>query len=594
MTKSSSPAAAPLGAGRAPRHPRYLGIRLARPLAAAARIRRRLVRLWRGASGEQGPAPRPRWPAGRDNGSQAATAWLIEQAAARADSGGHEAALAWLAGQTAGPQRRARIAIGAACDIYRRHPETAYRLCLGALQLSPGLERAKWLSFALHDAGFVSFPEDILARLGPVPTTPAEQRRIAQIGQLARSEEPPPVARSGAAVRTRFQRSLIWLTKHAAPARLTPQALRVAATVEALSRRGWQVTIATQPRDRPSEAAESQASRRRPHDGSGLVVLPPATVMTGDFSISAASLAESLSKAIDIAAPSVLVTDGDFVMCRAGLFAARQSGIACIMDLGEVQSCWRRPVAAELSGERSAAELRQLALAARLFDSVVVRGGTIAAALIGNGVPSGLVSRIEDPMPWTAIQQTGNRRTIAPLARRPLLGHVGAISPSRGFLELLSRLPASAEGAPLSLLLAGRIHSRRRLIEAAQASGLHDRLIFCDCDDPDALIAQAGRFDLWVEPPPLTMLGTLSPPFTIGLAMGLGKPILAPDLPAYRERLSGYRSSWFYSAEAHSLPQAVSAALGRGGASGRAAGPGRRLSEWGEAYEKLLISAAGI
>jgi hypothetical protein len=103
--------------------------------------------------------------------------------------------------------------------------------------------------------------------------------------------------------------------------------------------------------------------------------------------------------------------------------------------------------------------------------------------------------------------------------------------------------------------------------------------------------------DIWLEPSPLTLIGRFDSPLEMGIALALNKPIIAPDIPLYREKLDGYSRAWFYPHEPGGVAKAVGAAL-NGGAVDPTAGADRigeflPLAEWRSRYQAALLGALG-
>src|SRR5262249_55586367 len=158
--------------------------------------------------------------------AQANVAWLIEQVLTRLGQGKREEVVNWLRRQIDDPERQARVMIEAAREIRRRSPEMAYQMCLEALSRWSGLDRAKWLSFALFDAGFVSYPSAILDRIDLRRLSVVERRRVDQIRSLKSGEVTRRIPRPGTPPGGIHARSAVWWTSQSLPYHLTSQTLR--------------------------------------------------------------------------------------------------------------------------------------------------------------------------------------------------------------------------------------------------------------------------------------------------------------------------------------------------------------------------------
>lgn len=529
--------------------------------------------------------------------AHANVAWLIEQVLTRLEQSEREEVLNWLTLQTDNPERQARVIIEAAREIRRRSPETAYLLCLEALSRWSGLDRAKWLSFALFDAGFVGYPSAILDRIDLRRLSVVERRRVDQIRSLKSGAITQRIPRPGTPPRGIHARSAISWTRQSLPYHLTPQTLRTSIAAEALMDHGWQVLTITEPGYHPGARDASLAEPLREVRGRHEYRrLPSLRVTTGDFSALGVLFAERLIAAIEASPPAVIIADGDFVLCQAGLHAARRCGVKCVLDLGQLRAPWLPPLEAEQSEERSRAALREFGAIARLADRVIVRSRTLADALAENGARADTLVPLPDPLPWVPpVGQVG--QPARDEHGRPVLGYVGYISPTRGLLELIADLaPLAQEMAP-RLLLAGPIQHRDRLAETADKSGFANHLDLPGRTPPEKFVECVQSIDIWLEPPPLTLIGRFDSPLELGVAMALKKPVVAPDIPLYREKLAGYSRAWFYPREPGGIAEAVRAALNGGAADGIASeeriGEFLPLAEWQSRYETVLSGASG-
>jgi glycosyltransferase involved in cell wall biosynthesis len=568
---------------------RTVSYRLGSAILSAGRSRAALVRLPATLVTLRREVVEQRRQRRKVNSLDASQVWYAEQTLKRATEAGVEQALAWLARQDMPRERRGELIVQVARDLIHRSPEVAFSLALEALHLQPSSTRARWVAFALFDLGFVAHPNRLLRVADLRQATPAELRKTDHIKSLRIEDRPAAqVRRSAAGVRA-SPKTLLLVANHSYPHHVTSQTLRDQATAVELGRRGWRTVIATEQAYHAGKERGPRIVEQTAHDQE-FIRLAATDTAVGDYAALSAHAAHQLVLAIEKVRPSCVVATGDVIMAEAALQAARRCGAPFVHDVAEVRAPWKTPVRRELSDERSEALLALTAAVARQADQVVVRGRVLAEALQARGVPGELLRVLPDPELWPEAEPGARiASTWAELDGATVLGSLAdEVSPSSGFLELVEALAeAGGELVAPALLVGGVLHQGDLIRDRLQHVWPSAKLVAPGRPSGAEIVALANALDVWIEPSPLTGYGGLSAPAQLQLPLRLGLPVVAPDLPAIRERLGVYRNAHFYrSHDFEGLREALAAALAAGRGAGVAASPVG--FEWPGLYEAVL------
>lgn len=147
---------------------------------------------------------------------------------------------------------------------------------------------------------------------------------------------------------------------------------------------------------------------------------------------------------------------------------------------------------------------------------------------------------------------------------RPLtIGYAGSLITYEGLDTLIDAVDVLArEGSPLKVEVIGDGEVRAQLEAQVDRLGLRDRIAFFGRVPPDRAREILGRCALVCIPRKPFKVCEIVPPLKLVEAMAMGKPVIVPDLPVFRDEMGTNPAGWFFKAgDALSLASVLRRAL---------------------------------
>jgi glycosyltransferase involved in cell wall biosynthesis len=151
----------------------------------------------------------------------------------------------------------------------------------------------------------------------------------------------------------------------------------------------------------------------------------------------------------------------------------------------------------------------------------------------------------------------------AALVEPDTLGFAGSLIGYEGLDTLLEALALlAAQGRVVRLRIAGDGEARKALESLAQRLGLGRQVAFLGRVAPEAAQAMIARSALVCLPRKPFEVCHIVPPIKLVEALAMGKPVIVPDLPVFRDELGLDPPGWFFqSGDAASLAQVIDQVL---------------------------------
>ncbi|MFU2052019.1 glycosyltransferase [Bordetella hinzii] len=144
-----------------------------------------------------------------------------------------------------------------------------------------------------------------------------------------------------------------------------------------------------------------------------------------------------------------------------------------------------------------------------------------------------------------------------------LVGYAGTLIGYEGLDTLVEAIGLLArQGHPVKALLIGDGEARASLQEQVGRLGLEARIQFAGRMTPEAARSALARCSLVCMPRKPFKVCEIVPPLKLVEALAVGKPVIVPDLPVFRDELGEHPAGWFFRAgDSADLARVVSAAL---------------------------------
>lgn len=143
------------------------------------------------------------------------------------------------------------------------------------------------------------------------------------------------------------------------------------------------------------------------------------------------------------------------------------------------------------------------------------------------------------------------------------IGYAGALIGYEGLDTLIDAVDALARaGNPVKLTIMGDGEARPELENQVQRLGLSDRVRFLGRVSPDAVREKLSRCALVCIPRKPFKVCEIVPPIKLVEALAMGKPVIIPDLPVFRDEMGPSPAGWFFRAgDVADLARVIAAAL---------------------------------
>jgi len=252
--------------------------------------------------------------------------------------------------------------------------------------------------------------------------------------------------------------------------------------------------------------------------------------------------------------PDVLHAHSNHLNAQVALAVRARLGIPVVYEArGFLEETWRSRNArgTDAEGYRLArARETECLLAA---DAVVTLSTAMRSAIVERGVPEDRVHVVGNGV---------DPRFLAPVPRtadRPFtVGVVGTLNGYEGIAVLIRALAELRnDRTPTRLLIVGDGPARADLEELALSLGLGERVTFTGRIPHDEVPAAYASIDVYAVPRRDLPVTRLVPPLKPVEAMGLGRPVIASDLPPLRELVGDTRGLLVPPGDRHALAAAI-------------------------------------
>jgi glycosyltransferase involved in cell wall biosynthesis len=328
-------------------------------------------------------------------------------------------------------------------------------------------------------------------------------------------------------------------------------------TCAALARRGHEVRLVVRP--------DTARPPRDPFAYYGVDAVPGLSlervaVAGPSAARRAAALAQALGRALAVGGDGVVLTR-DLGFASLYLRARGRGGAALVYESHGFAPTVSEARPSMLTGSRPASPAKQRRLLGR--EEAVWRHAEAYATITG-GLADELRQRF-GPRPATAVVPDGARlRDVRPWSfpavdAAPVVGYAGHLYPWKG-VDLLIDALAALPGVR-GLIVGGHPAEPdgARLRERAEHLGLASRVEFAGMVAPHEVSGRLEAADVLVLPNPDTPVSArYTSPLKLFEYLALGRPIVASDLPAFREVLADRQNAiLFEPGSARALARAV-------------------------------------
>lgn len=129
------------------------------------------------------------------------------------------------------------------------------------------------------------------------------------------------------------------------------------------------------------------------------------------------------------------------------------------------------------------------------------------------------------------------------------VGYAGSLISYEGLDTLIDAVDVLArEGSPVKVDVIGDGEVRAQLEAQVDRLGLRDRISFLGRVPPDSAREILGRCSLVCIPRKPFKVCEIVPPLKLVEALAMGKPVIVPDLPVFRDEMGDDPAGWFFKA----------------------------------------------
>jgi len=146
------------------------------------------------------------------------------------------------------------------------------------------------------------------------------------------------------------------------------------------------------------------------------------------------------------------------------------------------------------------------------------------------------------------------------------IGYAGSLMGYEGLDTLIDAVDILVRsGSSVRVVIIGDGEARPQLEARVQRLGLSEHICFSGKMLPDAAREKLARCTLVCIPRKPFKVCEVVPPIKLVEALAMGKPVIVPDLPVFRDELGNDPAGWFLrSGDAADLSRAIEVALESG------------------------------
>jgi glycosyltransferase involved in cell wall biosynthesis len=143
------------------------------------------------------------------------------------------------------------------------------------------------------------------------------------------------------------------------------------------------------------------------------------------------------------------------------------------------------------------------------------------------------------------------------------IAYAGSLMGYEGLDTLIDAVDALVRaGNPVKALLVGDGEARPQLEARTERLGLSGQICFLGKIPPDSVREKLGRCALVCIPRKPFKVCEIVPPIKLVEALAMGKPVIVPDLPVFRDEMGDRPAGWFFRAgDAKDLARVIGMAL---------------------------------
>lgn len=226
------------------------------------------------------------------------------------------------------------------------------------------------------------------------------------------------------------------------------------------------------------------------------------------------------------------------------LLAARRLGIPFHYEMRGIWELTRISRQPEFEGSQAYLQGLQLeALVARNADHVYVISEQLGRYVAQQwGVDPRRMSLLPNCVDPSLIQPDSSAQ-VKPYS----LGYAGSLINYEGLDTLINAVHRLAtSGHRVSLTIIGDGEARDDLETQVQGLGIGDRVRFLGKLPPDKAREELARCAVVCIPRRPFLVCQIVPPIKLVEALAMGKPVIVPDLPVFRDELGGNPAGWFF------------------------------------------------
>lgn len=257
---------------------------------------------------------------------------------------------------------------------------------------------------------------------------------------------------------------------------------------------------------------------------------------------------------------SVIHAASNHVNALPALVAARQLGIPFqyeMRGLWELTRISRQPAYEGSQAYKQGLQLE--ALVARHADRLYVISEQLGNYVQSHwGVDPARIALLPNCIDPARIKPTNTAQ-----AERNTIGYAGSLIGYEGLDTLVDAVDTLARrGSVVRVNIVGDGEARGQLEAQVRKLGLTDRIRFLGKVPPEAAREMVSRFALVCIPRKPFKVCQIVPPIKLVEALAMGKPVIVPDLPVFRDELGNSGGGWYFRAgDAQDLARVIDEAI---------------------------------
>ncbi len=445
-------------------------------------------------------------------------------------------------------KERARYYTELAKHCKSKSLSNAVELAKRAYQEDPRDFRAKWLAFQLFEVGIVSEANELLEKVASkVEFSRSETVRFEEIKAIAKFlHEKPRIEMAPATIYTPEPNSLLYVAANAFPYHVNGYARRTQSILESFVKVGIKLTAMTRPGYPWDRKNVLKMPKRNNTWIEGIQYLhSPAPSQGLPLSIYWQQAELRIMEVAKKNKISAIHAASNYVNALPALLAAKRLGIPFYY---EMRGLWDWSRASKTPGyentERFKFAMDMESYIVQHADHVYVISQELRSYIVQEWGIKGSMSILPnciDPQKFQMVSSESGQTNI---------GYVGSLVPYEGLDVLIEAISILRNrNIFVNMKIFGNGEALTALEEQVSRLGLKDRIAFLGSCPPEEALNILSTFDVICLPRKKHKVCELIPPIKLVEAMGLGKPVIVPDLPVFREEVQNGKTGYFFKPE---------------------------------------------